>query len=208
MSEQPSVFVVDDDPSVQRALVRLLRSEGYSAVAFSSAEEFLEQGACRGPACLVLDVNLPELSGLDLQDALNKKGLSMPVIFITGFGDIPMTVKAMKGGAQDFLTKPFRDEELLEAVRAALDRYEAQWKEQSVLIDVKSRIHSLSARQDQIFRRIIGGMLNKQIAYDLGISEKTVKFHRAELMKKLGVESLAELVRVAAQAGITPLSGS
>ncbi|MDQ7822290.1 MAG: response regulator [Candidatus Eremiobacteraeota bacterium] len=208
MNEKQRVFLVDDDPSVRRAVDRLLRSEGYVAEVFSSAGEFLEKGTWSGPACLVLDVNMPDLSGLDLQHEMNEKGMALPIIFITGFGDIPMTVKAMKGGAADFLTKPFNDEELLEAVRDALEKQNGEHQEQRALKESRLLVQSLTTRQEQVFRRIIGGMLNKQIAFELGISEKTVKFHRGELMKKLGATSVAGLVRLAEQAGIKPLPGS
>lgn len=208
MEIEKIVFLVDDDPSILKAFSRLLCSEGFSVEAFSSAGEFLERGCCNGPGCLVLDVNLPDMAGLDLQEEMNKKGITLPIIFITGYGDIPMTVRAMKGGAVNFLTKPVDAGDLLEAIGGALEKQAEQWNELSAIEDLRLRINSLTSRQDQIFRRIIGGMLNKQIAHELGISEKTVKFHRGEAMRKLGVESVAQLARLAEQAGIKPVSGS
>jgi FixJ family two-component response regulator len=199
-------YVIDDDPSIRRALTRLLSSEGFTVEAFSSAREFLEQGCSWEPGCLILDVNMPGLSGLDLQEEMNRKGFSHPLIFITGFGDIPMTVKAMKRGAVNFLTKPFNDEELLDAIRSALEQHQIAEKKEEELGDFRRRVDALTERQQQIFRRIIGGALNKQVAFELGITEKTVKVHRGQVMKKLGAGSLAELVRMAEKAGIRSVS--
>jgi FixJ family two-component response regulator len=205
MSEgEGKVFVIDDDSSVRRALTRLLSSCGFAVESFSSAREFLQQNRRSEPACLILDVNMPDLSGLDLQQEMNRYGISHPIIFITGFGDIPMTVKAMKRGAVDFLTKPFKDEDLIDAVRSAIEQQQGAMKKGEELEDFTRRVKSLTERQQQIFRRIIGGALNKQVAFELGITEKTVKVHRGRMMKKLGAESLAELVRMAEKAGIKP----
>jgi FixJ family two-component response regulator len=205
MNEKETVFLVDDDLSVHRAFSRLLRTYGFNVEAFCSAREFLEHGRFRGKGCLILDVNLPELSGLDLQDEMNRRGISFPIIFISAFGDIPMTVRAMKGGALDFLTKPVSADDLVKAIRDALAKQAQEWGELSVLEERKSLVDSLTTRQNEVLRRLIGGMLNKQIASALGISEKTVKFQRGELMKRLGAESLAEVVRLAEQVGIEPL---
>lgn len=207
MKEKETVFLVDDDHSVHRAFSRLLRSYGFHVEAFCSAREFLKHGRFRGKGCLILDVNLPDLSGLDLQDEMNRRGISLPIIFITAFGDIPMTVRAMKGGAMDFLTKPVGADDLVKAITGALEKQSQELSERSLLEERKSLMDSLTTRQNEVLRRLIGGMLNKQIAFELGISEKTVKFHRGALMKKLGVESLAEVVRLAEQAGIKPLRG-
>lgn len=197
-------YVIDDDPSVRRALTRLLTSEGIKVEAFSSACEFLEKGLTGRAGCLILDVNMPDRSGLDLQQEMNGKGLSLPIIFITGFGDIPMSVKAMKSGAVDFLTKPFNDEELLNSVRSALEQQQGEKKAGYEIEEFRHRVDSLTDRQKQIFLRIIGGALNKQVAFELRITEKTVKVHRGKVMKKLGAGSLAELVRMAEKAGIKP----
>ncbi|MHC9541308.1 MAG: response regulator transcription factor [Vulcanimicrobiota bacterium] len=202
-SEQ-KVYIIDDDPSVRRALTRLLASEGIKVETFSSACEFLEKGLTGGAGCLILDVNMPDRSGLDLQQEMNGKGLSLPIIFITGFGDIPMSVKAMKSGAVDFLTKPFNDEELLKAVRGALEQQQGEKKAGYEIEEFRHRVDSLTDRQKQIFLRIIGGSLNKQVAIELRITEKTVKVHRGKVMKKLGAGSLAEMVRMAEKAGIKP----
>ncbi len=197
-------YIVDDDPSVRRALTRLLTSEGFTVNAFSSAREFIEHECSCESGCLILDVNMPDLSGLDLQEEMKRKGHSHPIIFITGFGDIPMTVKAMKRGAVDFLTKPFEDEDLLHAVRSAMEQQQAVEEKAEELGDFRRRVDALTGRELQIFRRIIGGTLNKQVAFELGITEKTVKVHRGRVMQKLGAGSLAELVRMAEKAGITP----
>ena len=201
----PNIFVVDDDPSVRKGLGRLLRSMGYQVQTFGSAEEFLQNATdCHGPACLVLDVKMPGLDGLDLQKQLEQRDYVMPIVFITGHGDIPTSVKAMKKGAIDFLTKPFDEEDFVRAVREALDKDMTHRRAMNERKSILGRVRSLTPREYEILTYVITGMLNKQIAYDLNISEKTVKVHRGRVMEKLAVESLAELVRLAEKAGISP----
>jgi FixJ family two-component response regulator len=201
----PNIFVVDDDPSVRKGLGRLLRSMGYQVQTFGSAEEFLQNATdCHGPACLVLDVKMPGLDGLDLQKQLEQRDYVMPIVFITGHGDIPTSVKAMKKGAIDFLTKPFDEEDFVRAVREALDKDMTHRRAMNERKSILGRVRSLTPREYEILTYVITGMLNKQIAYDLNISEKTVKVHRGRVMEKLAVESVAELVRLAEKAGIAP----
>ena len=200
-----TVFIVDDDPSVRKGLGRLFRSTGYNVETSGSAQEFLDMATdCLGPACLVLDVKMPGLNGLDLQQELHKREYAMPVVFITGHGDIPMSVKAMKRGAIDFLSKPFDEEDLLTAVQEALKKDIANRSGMNERQDILQRVKSLTPREYEILTYVITGMLNKQIAYDLEISEKTVKVHRGRVMEKLGIASVAELVRLAEKAGIEP----
>jgi FixJ family two-component response regulator len=196
------VFVVDDDPSVRKSLARLLGSAGYRTESFASAQEFLARGTDSGPACLVLDLQLPGPSGLDLQESLASSGAPLPIVFITGHGDIPASVKAMKGGAVDFLPKPFQAEALLGAVSKALERDAAARRERAESSALASRIRALTPRERQVFALVATGKLNKQIAAELGTSEKTVKVHRGRVMQKLSVSSLAELVRLADRAGV------
>lgn len=200
---EPTVFVVDDDAPVCKALDRLIRSVGLTAETFSSAKEFLDREAHDGPACLVLDVRMPGLSGLDLQKELAARDHSIPIIFITGHGDIPMSVKAMKAGAVDFLPKPFSDQELLDAIHAALEKDTVAREERAEISEIQRRVDSLTPREREVFTWVITGMLNKQIAAELGTSEKTVKVHRARVMEKMGVPSVAELVHLAQKVGIT-----
>ena len=200
-----NVFIVDDDPSVRKGLRRLLNSAGYEVELFGSANEFLHADpVCNGPSCLVLDMKMPELSGFDLQEELKKKAYALPILFITGHGDIPMGVKAMKTGAVDFLTKPYDESDLLNAVQEALRKdsknREINDEQQTIL----EKIEALTPREYEILTYVITGMLNKQIAYDLKISEKTVKVHRGRVMEKVGVDSVAQLVRMADKAGIQP----
>ncbi len=199
-----TVFAIDDDASVRKSLSRLLRSAGYTSEAFSSAEEFLRREHFDGVGCILLDVRMPGLSGMDLQEELNKADYHMPIVFITGHGDIPMTVEAMKKGAVDFLTKPFDDKELLHAVRAAIEKDRNARAEHAEVHEIRRRIELLTLRENEILRYVVTGMLNKQIALKLGIAEKTVKVHRGRVMEKLGVDSVAELVRLAEKAGIKP----
>jgi FixJ family two-component response regulator len=201
---KPTVFVIDDDASVRKSLSRLLRSAGYQAETFPSAEEFLHREHFDGVGCIVLDVQMPGLSGMDLQEELNKADYHMPIIFITGHGDIPMSVQAMKKGAVDFLTKPFDGKELLRAVENATEKDGQGRTEYHEVQDIRRRIESLTAREYEIFRYVITGMLNKQIALELKIAEKTVKVHRGRVMEKLGADSVAELVRLAEKGGIEP----
>ena len=199
-----TVFVIDDDASIRRSLSRLLRSAGYISETFSSAEEFLRRKHFDGVGCILLDVKMPGLSGMDLQEELNKADYHMPIVFVTGHGDIPMTVEAMKKGAVDFLTKPFDDEELLQALRAAIEKDRNARAEQTEVYEIRRLIELLTPRENEILRYVVTGMLNKQIALELGIAEKTVKVHRGRVMEKLGVDSVAELVRLAEKAGIKP----
>jgi FixJ family two-component response regulator len=201
---KPTVFLIDDDASVRKSLSRLLRSAGYTTETFASAEEFLGRGHFNGIGCLLLDVQMPGLSGIDLQKELNKADYHMPIIFITGHGDIPMSVEAMKKGAVDFLTKPFDDEELLQALRAAIEKDRNARAENTDVLEIRRLIELLTPRENEILRYVVTGMLNKQIALKLGIAEKTVKVHRGRVMEKLGVDSVAELVRLAEKAGIKP----
>jgi len=201
---KPTVFVIDDDASIRKSLSRLLRSAGYTSETFSSSEEFLRREHFDGVGCILLDVKMPGLSGMDLQEELNKADYHMPIVFVTGHGDIPMTVEAMKKGAVDFLTKPFDDEELLQALRAAIEKDRNARAEHTEVHEMHRLIELLTPRENEILRYVVTGMLNKQIAVELGIAEKTVKVHRGRVMEKLGVDSVAELVRLAEKAGINP----
>ena len=199
-----AVFLVDDDASVRRALARLIKSAGYEVQAFASARDFLEHWTAggNGSACLVLDVRMPGLSGLDLQQELQAANALLPIIFITGHGDIPMSVKAMKEGAVDFLPKPVKDKVLLNAIEQALERAVRERSVHDELDDIRRRLDSLTPRELEVLRLVITGMLNKQIAYRLGTVEKTIKVHRARVMEKMDVQSLADLVRLAERTGI------
>ena len=204
-SPAETVYIVDDDPSVLRALARLVGAAGHRVKTFDRAAAFLGSRLLKGPKCLVLDLKMPGLGGLDLQKELAARGLVLPVIFLTGHGDVPSSVKAMKAGALDFLTKPVRGESLLNAVKAALDRDKARLKEQHGLDLIRRRIEMLSPRELQVLRWVIAGALNKQTAAELAISEKTVKFHRAEVMRKMKAGSVAELTVLANRAGVAPM---
>ena len=194
---QPVVFVIDDDLSVREALGELFASVGLGVETFGSAGEFLRRKRTDHPSCLVLDVRLPGLSGLDFQADLAKANAQVPVIFITGHGDIPMSVKAMKAGAVEFLTKPFRDQELLDAVQRGLALDRARRDQQKPVAELQARFKSLTAREQEVIAFVSTGLMNKQIAGRLGVSEITVKVHRGNAMRKLGAKSLAELVRMA-----------
>jgi len=198
----PIVFVIDDDPSVRKALGRLLTSAGFSVVVFATAEAFLEQPLPDVPACLILDVRMPGLSGLDLQHTLVEREAGLPIVFLTGYGDIPMTVQAMKAGAADFLPKPFNDQDLLTAVRQAIARHVQARHAEAELTAIRQRAASLSPREREVMALIVRGMLNKQAAHQLGVTEKTIKVHRAQVMRKMQVRSLAELVRLAQRIGV------
>jgi FixJ family two-component response regulator len=200
----PIIFVVDDDPSVRRALKRLISSAGFQVETFASAQDFLQSSRHDGPACLVLDVRLPGVSGLDLQEQLTAAGLNMPIVFITGHGDIPMSVRAMKAGAVDFLPKPFNDQDLLDAIHLALEKDKKTRREQAEVAEIQRRVDTLTPREREVFALVVTGLLNKQVAARLGTSEKTIKVHRARVMEKMHSESLAELVRLAEKVGISP----
>jgi FixJ family two-component response regulator len=208
-SKDPLVIIVDDDPSVRNALSLLLSSVGHQVKTYGSAQAFLDSGLDpRGPACLVLDVRMPGLSGLDLQQELTARNRSLPIIFITGHGDIPMSVRAMKKGAVDFLPKPFDDSELLTAVQTALQkaaRTNADHQEQEA---IRQRLETLTPREHEMLTYLLTGLLNKQIAFELDIAERTVKAHRKQVLRKMGVASIAELVRLAEKAGIKPAAAT
>jgi FixJ family two-component response regulator len=198
------VFIVDDDPSMCEALTRLLGTVGLKTQAFKTAQELLGTKRPDTPSCLVLDVRLPGLSGLDLQRELANADPPIPIVFITAHGDIPMTVQAMKAGAVEFLTKPFRDQQLLEAVQQAIDRDRAARRQRAGLAELRRRYESLTQRERQVMTLVVTGSLNKQIAAELGTSEATVKAHRAQLMRKMEAESVAQLVRIAEGLGLPP----
>ena len=198
------VFVIDDDRSVRTSLATLLESDDYAVETFASAAEYLAKTPYPGPACLVLDVRLPGLDGLALQRQLLEGGRTEQIVFITGYGDIPMGIQAMKRGAIDFLPKPFDDEALLKAVEQALARSAEHWQKRDEMAQIRARIATLTPREFEVFRLVIAGLLNKQISAELGAALRTIKTHRGRVMHKMGVASVAELVHLAQKAGITP----
>jgi FixJ family two-component response regulator len=202
--QMPTVFVVDDDISVRESLELLIKFAGWQPETFASAGEFLEHPRTTMPSCLVLDISLPDLNGLELQKLIASERTDMPIIFITGHGDVPMTVQAMKGGAVEFLTKPFDDEVLLSAIRHAIERSAAVLDDHAEITALRSGYASLTPREQEVMKLVVAGMLNKQVGLRLGISEITVKAHRGKMMHKMKADSLADLVKTAVRLGLTP----
>jgi FixJ family two-component response regulator len=200
----PAVFVVDDDPGVRRSLSRVLREAGFEVRCYESAESFLARPQATARGCLVLDVTMPGLDGLALQRRLSDGGKKMPIVFLTGYGDIPMSVRAIKAGASDFLTKPVASETLVAAVRAAIELDSAVQRAEDEAAELARRFGSLTAREREVLAALVDGRLNKQIATDLGVVEQTVKFHRARIMQRMGARTVAELMHMAAKAGVRP----
>jgi len=202
LESQPMVFVIDDDPSVCKALSNVFRSVGLGVDVLGSTTQLLERRIPDVASCLVLDIRLPGLSGLDFQAELSKANVHIPIIFMTGHGDIPMTVKAMKGGAVDFLTKPFRDQDMLDAVVTAIERDRSRREAEKIVVDLQVLFETLTSREREVLALVASGLMNKQIAAELGLAEITVKIHRGHIMKKMGARSLADLVRKAETLGI------
>ena len=203
MPDGPTVYVIDDDPSMRNAIEDLLQSVGLGVRVFPSAQEFLKAARPDGPGCIVLDVRLPGQSGLDFQRQISGTAMELPIVFITGHGDVPMSVRAMKSGAVEFLTKPFRDQDLLDAIDAALERDRARRADASALAGLRARFEALTPREREVLPHVVSGRLNKQIAADLELSEATVKMHRGQIMRKMEAGSLPELVRMADRLGAT-----
>jgi len=207
-SERSTVLVIDDDASVREALSDLFQSVGLGVEVFSSAQEFLKNKRPEGPGCLVLDVRLPGKSGLDFQQELNAANINLPIVFLTGHGDIPMSVRAMKAGAVEFLTKPFREQDLLDAVQTALERARVNHEDEKLLATLRQRFASLTPREQAILALVAAGRRNKQIAFEIGTSEVTVKVHRTNLMRKMQASSLADLITIATKLGISEQSST
>jgi FixJ family two-component response regulator len=202
--EQPVIFIVDDDPSMRATLSDVMRSVGVAVQTFGSAQDFLRSQLPDAPACLVLDVRLPGQSGLDFQRTLAERGINLPVVFISGHGDVSMSVRAMKAGAVDFLTKPFRDQDLLDAVHVAVERDRARRKQAVHTADLQERYRALTERERDVMALVVLGRPNKQVGGELGLAEVTVKAHRRQIMQKMGAKSLPELVRIAHRLGVAP----
>ncbi len=201
--QQSTVYVIDDDPSVRDGLDSLLRSVGYDTRGFTSPRDFLASARSEGPACIVLDVRMPDASGLDFQDELARTGHAIPIIFLTGHGDVPMSVRAMKAGAVEFLLKPFREQDLLDAIRQALEIDRARLRKQAAEVDLQERFSTLTSREREVMALVARGLLNKQIAAEIGLSEITVKVHRGQAMRKMRADSVADLIRMADNLGLT-----
>jgi FixJ family two-component response regulator len=201
-ADVPIVYVIDDDESMRRGLTNLFESVGLRVEAFGSAPELLQKKLPDVPSCVVLDIRLPGMSGLDFQDLLEKAAIHIPIVFMTGHGDIPMSVKAMKAGAADFLTKPFRQQEMLDAVTAAIERDRKRRQDEKIVSNARALFETLTPREREILALVAAGLMNKQIAAEIGIAEITVKIHRGHIMKKMGTRSLADLVRIAQMLGI------
>jgi len=202
----PVIFVVDDDLSVRIALERLLKSVGFRVQTFDTARSFFNSVPCAAPCCLILDVRMPQMSGLELQQEMALKGLDMPIIFITGHGTVSLSVRAMKAGAMDFLEKPFEEQQLLDAIQAAVEKDRQSKRQQAELMQIQQRAASLTPREYEVFKLVVSGRLNKQIADELAASEKTIKVHRARVMDKMKAQSLASLVRMAEKIGVFRVS--
>ncbi|QEI06853.1 response regulator transcription factor [Pigmentiphaga aceris] len=202
-SEQALIFIVDDEAAVRDSLDSLFRSVGFRTTLFGSASELLQVAMPNVPACIILDVRLPGISGLDFQDQLTRQGIDLPIVFMTGHGDIPMTVRAMKAGAVDFLSKPFREQDMLDAVAAAIERDRQQRAQSAAMLDLRARHETLTPREREVLAHVVSGLMNKQVAGLLGLSEITVKIHRGNVMRKMGVRSLADLVRQAQALGVS-----
>jgi FixJ family two-component response regulator len=203
-ADVPTVFIIDDDRGMRQAVQDLVESVGLRAESFATGEEFLNRKRANGPNCLVLDVRLPQMSGLDFQRRLADTGMQIPIIFITAHGDIPMSVRALKSGAVEFLTKPFRDQDLLDAIQQALQRDCQVREQQATLRDLQERYHALTAREREVMTLVVSGMLNKQIASEIGASEATVKIHRGHVMQKMQAGSVVDLVRMADKLKLSP----
>jgi FixJ family two-component response regulator len=200
----PTVFIIDDDRGMRQSIQDLVESVGLHAESFATAEEFLNRKRTNGPSCLVLDVRLPQMSGLDFQRQLAEAGMQIPIIFVTAHGDVPMSVRALKSGAVEFLTKPFRDQDLLDAIQQALQRDRAAQQQQAEIHDLQEHYGALTAREQQVMALVVSGMLNKQIASEIGASEATVKIHRGNVMRKMQAGSVVDLVRMADKLKLSP----